>query len=103
MRADYLEFHTGICRKVREFDLAQKADPVFRKGIRINHAGMVQDLLQETDTADCLSLFPPCFTLSRILAPIPLRAGLCDIFPHFRIDHVDKVLQLGRNLVVSLF
>ena len=34
MWTDYLEFHTGICREIREFNRAQKADSVFWKCIR---------------------------------------------------------------------
>ena len=56
MGADYLKFHSGICREVREFDLAQKTDSVFRKCFRVNDSGSLQNLLQETDTADGLRL-----------------------------------------------
>ncbi len=36
--ADYLESHAGICREVREFDTAQKTNPVFWKIVGVNHA-----------------------------------------------------------------
>ena len=36
-------------------------------------------------------------------AQVPLGASLREVLLHLGIDHVDKVLQLGRNLVVSLF
>ena len=65
MWADNLKFHSGVCREIREFDVAQKTD--------------------------------------NILAPIPLCAGFSEGIPYLRIDHINKVVQLGRNLVVSLF
>ena len=103
MRAYYLKLHPGIGREVREFDSTQKADPVFRERCRINHALIFNDLLQEADTADGLRLSAPCFAVSGILTPVPLRAGLSDHLAHLRIDHVDKVVQLSHELVVSLF
>ena len=36
--ADYLEFHASICREVREFDTAKKANPVFWKIVGVYHA-----------------------------------------------------------------
>ena len=102
MGADNLECHAGICREVGEFDPAQKGNPVFREGVGVDNARMLQDLLQETDAADGLSLYPPCFTVSRILAQVPLGAGLREVVLHFGVNLVDKMLQLGRNLVVSL-
>ena len=100
--ADYLESHSGICREVRELDPAEKAYSVFRESSRVYHAGMLQDLLQETYTADGFRLVPPRFPVARILAQVPLGASLRKVGFHFWIDLVDKVLQLGRNLVVSL-
>ena len=101
--ADYLEFHSFIRREIREFDRAQKADPVFGQGVGVNHAGMLQDLLQETDAADSLRLDPPRFPVSGIIAPVPLGTGLREFVLHLRINFVDQVLQLTRNFVVSLF
>ena len=103
VRADDLEGHACVRREVREFDLAQKADPVFRKGFGVDYAGMVQNLLQETDTADGLRLESPRFTVSRILAAVALRTCLREVLPYIRVDHIDKVVQLGHDLVVSLF
>ena len=103
MRAHYLEFHTGICREIREFHRAQKTYPVFWKSRRINHSGIFQNPLQETDTAYCLCLNPPCFAISGILTPIPLCTCLCDIFPYLWINHIDKVIQLRQKFVESLF
>ena len=100
---DYLEFHSGICREIREFDTAQKTDPVSRESVRIDHSRMFKNLLQESDPADRLRLPPSCFAVSRILAPVPLCAGFSDMVSHLGIDHIDKVIQLRRNLVVSLF
>ena len=68
--ADYLEFHPGICRQVRKFDLAQEADPVFGEDVRVDYAGMLQDLLQETDAADGLPLHAPGFPVSGIVASV---------------------------------
>ena len=68
----------------------------------VDYAGMLQDLLQETDTADGLRLDPPCFTVSRILTQVPLGAGFREVVLHLGVDLVDQVLQLGCNLVVSL-
>jgi hypothetical protein len=62
---------------------------------------MFQNLLQEADAADGLRLPPPSFAVSRILAPVSLCAGLRNLIPHLRIDHADKMIQLGRNFVVS--
>ena len=102
MGADYLECHAGIRREVREFNLAQKGNLVFGEDVGVDHARMLQDLLQETDTADGLRLDAPRFTVSRIFAQIPLGPGLREVVLHLGINLVDKMLQLGRNLVVSL-
>jgi hypothetical protein len=64
---------------------------------------MFQNLLKETDTTDGLRLPPPGFTISGILAPVPLGASFRDDLAYLGIDHIDKVFQLGRNLVISLF
>ena len=63
---------------------------------------MLQDLLQETDTADGLRLDPPCFTVACILTQVPLGASLREVVLHLGVNLVDKMLQLGCNLVVSL-
>ena len=102
MRTDYLELHSDVRREICEFDLAQKAYSVFGKCLRINNTGIIQNLLQETYTADCLRLPASRFTITCILAPVPLCAGLCDLFTHLGVDHADKMIQLGRNLVISL-
>ena len=39
--------------------------------------------------------------LQTAFASVTLGASLCDLFPHLGIDHVDKVVQLGCNLIVS--
>ena len=101
--ADNFEFHPGVCREIREFHRAQQTDSVLWEGGCINHAGILQDLLQETDAADGLGLPAPCFTVSGILTPVSLRTGLGHHFAYLRVDHADKVIQLGRNLVVSFF
>ena len=100
--ADYLECHSGICGEVREFDPAQKGNSVFGQNIRVNHTGIIQDLLKETDTADGLRLHSPCFTISRIIASVSLGASLRKVVLHLGVDHLDKVLKLGCNLVVTL-
>ena len=64
---------------------------------------MLQDLLQETDTAYRLRLHTPCFAVSGIIASVSLGAGLRKVVPHLWINLVYKMLQLGRKLVVSLF
>ena len=63
---------------------------------------MLQDLLQETDPADGLPVHPPRFTVSRIIAPVSLGAGLREVVRHLRINLVDQMLQLRGYLVVSL-
>ena len=102
VRADDLELHPGVCGEVGELYPAQKAYSVFWKDVWVNHPGMLQNPLQETDPADGPGLFPPCLTVSCILTPVSLCAGLGEVLPHLGIDHVDKMIQLGRNLVVSL-
>ena len=101
--ADYLKLHTGICREICEFHLTQKTDSVFWKCIRIDHTGMFHNFLQESDTADGLRLPAPRFTVTGILAPVTLSAGLRHLVPDFGIDHGDKVIQLSRDLIISLF
>ena len=103
VRTHYLEFHTGICREIREFHRAQKAYPVFGKGFRINHTGIFQYSLQEPYTADGLRLNTPCFAISGILTPISLCTCLCNIFPYLWINHIDKVIQFRQKFVESLF
>ncbi len=100
--ADYLEFHPGICREVREFDTAQKANPVFGEIVGVDHARMLQDLLKETDTADGLRLGPPCFAISGIIAPVTLCASFRKVLRDLGINHVYKVAQFSRDFVVSL-
>ena len=102
MGADDLELHPCICREIREFYTTQKADPVLWKCIRVNHARVLQNLLQEADTAYGLRLPAPCLTVTRIFAPVALSASLRNSPTHLWIDHTDKVIQLGRYLVVSL-
>ena len=38
VRTDYLEFHSCICREIREFDPAQKTDSVFWKSVGVDNA-----------------------------------------------------------------
>ena len=102
MGADDLEFHPRIGREVRKFDRAQQAHFDFGKSIGVNHAGILQDFLQETDTADGFHLVPPGLPIARILAQVPLGARLYEIILHAGINLVDQAIQLGCNLVVSL-
>ena len=60
-------------------------------------------ILQETDPADGLGLDPPCFPVSRIIAPVPLGAHFRKIFRRLGIGFVDQILQFGGKFVVSLF
>ena len=62
---------------------------------------MLQHFLQETDTADGLPLDPPGLTVSRVVTPVPLGAGLRELFLHFGVNHADQVVQLGCDFVVS--
>ena len=101
--ADYLEFHTGICRKISKFHLAQEAYPVFGKGIGVEHTRMFQDFLQETDAADGFRLGAPGLAVSRVIAPVALGAHLCKFFLHLWVNLVYKMIKFGCNLVVSLF
>ena len=64
---------------------------------------MLQNLLQETDAADGFPLDAPCFTVSGILTAVSLGAGFREVFLHFGVHLFNEVLQLGGNLVVSLF
>ena len=64
---------------------------------------MLQDFLQETDAADGLPLDAPGLAISRIVAPVSLGAGLREVIGHLGVNLFNQMLQLGGNLVVSLF
>ena len=103
MGAYNLVCHPGISIEVSEFHTAQKANFVFGQDVGVNYAGMFQNLLQKLDTADGLPLYAASLTVTSIIAPVPLGTHLRKIFRHFGVNLVDKVVQLGRNLVVPLF
>ena len=95
VRADYLEAHAGVCREIRELDAAQKAHPVLGEDVGADHAGMLQDLLQEADAADGLGLDAPRFAVSCIFAQVPLGTGLREVVLHLGVNLAHQMLQLG--------
>ena len=103
MGAHNLEGHTGLGGQVGEFHPAQQANPVLGKVIGVDNPCVLQNTLQETDTADGLPLDAPGFTVARIVAPVPLGAGLRKVVRHLGVHLVYKMLQLRGNLVVSFF
>lgn len=100
--ADYLEYHTRICREVSEFDFAQEAYPVFGELARVDYAGMLQDFLKEANAADGFRLDTSRFTVSRVFAQVPLGTSFRKVFFHLGVNHVYEIVQLGCNLLVSL-
>ena len=52
---------------------------------------MLQNLLQETDTADSLPLDAPGFPVARIVAPVTLRTHLGNFLGHLGVNVLDKM------------
>ena len=63
----------------------------FGEGVGVDYAGMLQDLLQETDPAAGFRLVPPGFAVSCIIASVPLGAGLREVVRHLGINR-----EIGR-------
>ena len=85
--------HTVI-NEYGKFALHLLPSGIFRKG--------VVNILGNGVALDLANLWTEIESVTAKGVPVPLCAGLGYLLPHLRIDHVDKVIQLGSNLVISL-
>ena len=94
--------HAGVVGQIGYLNLAQQTDGACPQQGRVEHAGVLQHALLETDASQQSALLALGGMIFKILTQVTLCTGFGNGLTHLGQFHLLHVAQLGYQFVVAL-
>ena len=101
VRIHYGVSHTALIGHISNLHLAQQSHLVALQSRLVYYAGILQNLLLETDSAQQLTLLSLGSMILKVLAEVALVACLGYGVTHSRQFHLYHVLKFSHELIVA--